>query len=348
LIDLVLRTVLLSSDAYGDGNVDMSYPPAGYNSDPSETVDEHTRYLRFFLDNAARLHSAGRLLRDRHSKELLSSLILFRILGYRRVKVHVDRDALESARAKSFALPPVTSALVIPGLPLFHYEIYSGGKRLRVDCMRENLVFSFFLRQYYFKRANIGISPSPGDVVVDAGGCFGDTAIEFADAVGGNGHVYSFEVLSSHLDIIRYNIGQNPGFTNVTLYPFALGQRDEQGDNPSGPPNPGYSLLDTENRARIRSLDSLVKDGSIRRVDFLKMDIEGFELPALRGAIETIRRYSPKLAISIYHTWEDHFAIPEFIESLGLGYRMYLENYTLTDGETILYATCAGGSESDE
>ena len=66
------------------------------------------------------------------------------------------------------------------------------------------------------------------------------------------------------------------------------------------------------------------------------MDIEGFELAALKGAEQTLRRFRPKAG---------HLDLPQLgrlldhpQDGLKLGYRFYLDNYTLSDGETILYA----------
>src|SRR5207245_758853 len=88
----------------------------------------------------------------------------------------------------------------------------------------------------------------------------------------------------------------------------------------------------------VRSIDSMVDSGEIERVDFIKMDIEGSELAALKGAARSIARFKPKLAISIYHQPEDFVNIPTFINSLDLGYRMYIEHYTIHHEETVLYA----------
>lgn len=68
------------------------------------------------------------------------------------------------------------------------------------------------------------------------------------------------------------------------------------------------------------------------------MDIEGSELKALHGAIETIRKFCPKLAISIYHRPDDIFEIPIFINSLAAGCQPYIDHYTIHNEETILYA----------
>lgn len=73
-------------------------------------------------------------------------------------------------------------------------------------------------------------------------------------------------------------------------------------------------------------------------VTFIKMDIEGAEMPALQGAKKTILRCKPKLAVSVYHKPEDFVAIPKFIKSLRDDYKYYLRAYSRTGCETILYA----------
>ena len=73
-------------------------------------------------------------------------------------------------------------------------------------------------------------------------------------------------------------------------------------------------------------------------VTFIKLDIEGAELEALKGAQNTIRKYHPTLAISIYHKPEDIIELPAYIKSLEPGYNLYLRNYHLDCTETVLYA----------
>ncbi len=69
------------------------------------------------------------------------------------------------------------------------------------------------------------------------------------------------------------------------------------------------------------------------------MDIEGSELAALQGAEQTLRQFQPRLAISIYHKFGDFFAIPAYLHGLRLGYRLYLDHYTIHAEETVLYAS---------
>ncbi len=71
---------------------------------------------------------------------------------------------------------------------------------------------------------------------------------------------------------------------------------------------------------------------------FIKMDIEGAELAALKGGAKTIKKYKPKLAISMYHKPEDMIEIPAYILSLVPEYKLYLRHYSTNDCETVLYA----------
>ena len=68
------------------------------------------------------------------------------------------------------------------------------------------------------------------------------------------------------------------------------------------------------------------------------MDIEGTEMEALKGAEYIIKKYKPKLAISIYHKPEDIVEIPKYILNINPDYKLYLRHYSDNAGETVLYA----------
>ena len=70
----------------------------------------------------------------------------------------------------------------------------------------------------------------------------------------------------------------------------------------------------------------------------IKMDIEGAELDALRGAEGTISKYKPLLAICVYHKRDDLLTIPEYIKSIVPEYRLFLRAYERTTTELVLYA----------
>lgn len=71
--------------------------------------------------------------------------------------------------------------------------------------------------------------------------------------------------------------------------------------------------------------------------DFLKMDVEGAELSALRGALKSIRKYRPMLAISLYHSLNDMVEIPLYLSRELENYSYRLGQHTLGFTETILY-----------
>lgn len=88
-------------------------------------------------------------------------------------------------------------------------------------------------------------------------------------------------------------------------------------------------------KVAMRSIDDVV--GS-EGVTFIKMDIEGAELEALKGARKTIITHKPKLAICLYHKKEDILEIPKFIKELVPEYKFYIRHYYPYLFDTVLYA----------
>jgi FkbM family methyltransferase len=73
-------------------------------------------------------------------------------------------------------------------------------------------------------------------------------------------------------------------------------------------------------------------------VTFLKLDIEGAEMAALAGARQTIARYSPKIAVAIYHRPDDILTIPAVLEGLDRRQRLYLRHHSGFHYDTTLFA----------
>lgn len=101
--------------------------------------------------------------------------------------------------------------------------------------------------------------------------------------------------------------------------------------------NNGMSSIDSDGDVCVKAtaLDCVIED---RDDLYIKMDIEGAEIEALRGAKRLIRNCKPKLAICIYHKNEDVIRIPELLLDYNPDYKFYIRHYSLTKNETVLYA----------
>jgi FkbM family methyltransferase len=201
----------------------------------------------------------------------------------------------------------------------------------------------FVLEQYRCRSDGVDIAVETGDYVIDAGTCWGDTALYFAYRSGPDGRVFGYEFVPDNLEVLRRNLALNPELSNriqiiesaawnesnLTISTHGEGPASHISVGETGGPGVGPLTL---------TIDDLAQQQNLTRVDFIKMDIEGAELPALRGATQTIQRYKPKLAISVYHRLTDFFEIPEFLNSLGVGYRYFLRHYTIHAEETVLFA----------
>jgi FkbM family methyltransferase len=82
------------------------------------------------------------------------------------------------------------------------------------------------------------------------------------------------------------------------------------------------------------SIDSLLHG---QKIAILKMDIEGAEKSAIQGSAETIRKWKPGLAISVYHKPEDLWEILDEVDALGVYSNFYLRTYGEQTFDTVLY-----------
>lgn len=280
------------------------------------------------------------LLEDDYSRQTFMDLLRYKILGPRHVKLplndsrfwaeydSIDAKFLKERRTVSFW-----------GWDLHLYEPEQG---LRLHCNHAGILNTFRLEQYAYRRDGQSISASEGDIVIDGGGCTGDTALYFAARVGSKGRVYTFEFEQHNLDVMTKNLALNPQISpSVEIVRRALwGKSDEPLNyDPNGPATT-VSLKEEPGTAQAMtlSIDDLVEREGLDKVDFVKMDIEGAELSALKGAERTLRAFRPTLAISAYHREEDLVDIPAYIDGLELGYEFLLDHFTIHHAETVLFA----------
>jgi len=186
---------------------------------------------------------------------------------------------------------------------------------------------------------------SKEEVFVDCGSFSGDTIFEFIRQTRGRFKaVYAFEPGLKHYDFLKKNVKKLSRYgSNFTLINEGVwsecGQLcfiENEVDRGTSHISIENSMPDTgETSIKVSTLDSVLSD---KNPTLIKMDIEGAELEALKGAKEVIKRYRPGLAICIYHKSEDFVDIPVFIKELVPEYNLYVRHHSCGIYDTVLYA----------
>lgn len=172
------------------------------------------------------------------------------------------------------------------------------------------------------------------EVFIDGGGYSGDTIKEFITLTDNKFEkIYSFEP-----GIISYSIIEKNFSNDKRIECFNLGLWNEQTslffeDNGLDLGNKVSTQGNME--IKVNSIDNLISVP----VTFIKMDIEGAELEALEGAKTIIQKYKPKLAICIYHKYDDLWRIPNYIKDLVPEYKLFIRHHSLMNSDTVVYAT---------
>ena len=191
----------------------------------------------------------------------------------------------------------------------------------------------FLLNQYEYK--DICILRN-GDVFFDCGACFGDTAIWAAEKVGDKGKIIAFEPIKEQGYVLKRNVEKYLIAKRVVVEDFAVSDKTGWVSFIEG--GAGSKLVDEGNmKIKAVKIDDYCEEHGILP-DYIKMDIEGSELAALKGAEHTIKTKRPRLAICVYHKpAEDLWEIPRFLKSCVSSYRFYLKKSHYT-WETVLFA----------
>lgn len=140
--------------------------------------------------------------------------------------------------------------------------------------------------------------------VLDIGTNIGETLLNFALIAGPEGRVTGFEPVDYNYKKCCKNIELNH-FKNVEVFRIALSDRketlsfDESVNFNSGGIFMQRNSQNSSNPVQATTLDDFIKEKHIERVDFIKIDVEGFELNVLKGGRETIGKLKPVLYIEV-------------------------------------------------
>ena len=146
----------------------------------------------------------------------------------------------------------------------------------------------------------------PGSVVFDIGANVGYYSLIAAPLVGSEGRIYAFEPVSHQFGRLKDNASRN-GFCQILPYKLALSDKPGEAvihlDNefntgaaslrPPGPKN----ILDEI--VTCVTLDDFVESEALERLDVIKIDVEGYEVPVLDGGRKTLERFHPVLLVEV-------------------------------------------------
>ncbi len=180
-------------------------------------------------------------------------------------------------------------------------------------------------------------SPCRNEIVIDCGTYDGTTELEIAEWTNYNYRkIYALEpnlancqkcaLFYAKRGLKNIELIQKGSWSKDTVLSFSIEQNEKSA---------GGRIGSGTEQVPVTTIDHIVGHD---KITFIKMDVEGAELESLRGAAETIQRDAPKLAICIYHKFEDLWTIPEYILKLNSHYRFYMRHYTSYIYETVLYA----------
>ena len=186
----------------------------------------------------------------------------------------------------------------------------------------------------YFPKDIIKLSPN--EIIVEVGSNDGKTLEDILSRTNREYQkIYCFEPDEECTPLLEEIIKKEQG--DIQLVKKGVGEHVEKLRFKSNSQRGASHVVDSEEydyAISITTLDDEIKE----KVTYIKMDIEGMELKALKGAEKLIRQYHPRLALCVYHEKEDILDIFEYLKDLELGYKFYLRHHNWGATETVLYA----------
>lgn len=202
-----------------------------------------------------------------------------------------------------------------------------------------NYVTSIRGKEQYFDEGLIDFKSI--NCFVDAGTYIGDTILKFIEVTDEQyDAIYGFEPDSDIYNIAKKNL---EAYKNITLIPKATSDKDGkvQVMRTLGVMQTIEEGIFVEKGGEGNSFDVCKIDTYLRnidkKIDMIKMDVEGAEMATLVGTQEVLKKNKPIMAICVYHKEEDILVLPAYVESLGIKCQIYLRHYSDNQTETVCY-----------
>jgi len=307
------------------------------------------------------------ILEDKKSKLLLLNVIAYRVIGWRYISLPLDTERFWStlsmlSKGESIDDQENIIDTGFHNLKLHKFDLLKYNYPVKLYSEAFGVFNEFIYSQYSFRGSKLS-ALKHDDCIIDCGACFGGTSLYFSSLIGQAGRVLSFEFMPENLKIFNLNLSLNSNLKNrIELISAPVWSTTGltmviEGSGPAAQVHPLGGMVRSfiyksknwlnSKITRKKSLshyvtsttiDKEVKKREVKNVGLIKMDIEGSEYSALVGAKHTIEQYKPILAICVYHRLIDFYEVPQFINSLGLGYKFYLQHSTVHGDETVIFA----------
>jgi len=188
-----------------------------------------------------------------------------------------------------------------------------------------------------------GFSYFPADIpgwkhperFIDCGAYVGDTLVDIKKHKGRIKNVIAFEPDPDNFRKLSETVRTGNVAAEAALYPCAVFSSTGRISFSAKQDRSGLINTGGERFIQAASLDEVLP---MYRPDMIKMDIEGAEPEALKGAQKMITKYRPNLAVCMYHTPGHIWEIPQLIKNWNLGYRLYLRSYNYHSFDIVMHA----------
>jgi FkbM family methyltransferase len=213
-------------------------------------------------------------------------------------------------------------------------NLYKNNKIIKKKNYYEFMGFkskiAHFEPQIFFEKYGLDYIKSKeklkNSTIIDCGAYIGDSAFIFEKELSPK-EIICVEPDEKNYEILLENIKLNNLANKIKAIKIAVGNKETKGNIILNGTLGAYIIEASNGKTQFSTIDNLVFDSlKISNVGLIKMDIEGYELLAMKGASETIKKFKPVLIICLYHKAQDFFEIPAYLKELVPEYKFSFIN----------------------
>jgi len=296
--------------------------------DPSAIYDRHGNRIRIWVGNDEEEKEIDRKMWNTLLKKGFGSLkkhIIYFLIRYPKILITLFSNEIRKEKIRKLIIKEMMKMKREP-------------KYIRLEYKKISVKLSFFSSIPMIKEViiddqyNANFKNLKNKIIIDAGANVG--LFSFFALMLGAKIVYTFEPVKETYNVLKNDIKINKLENKVIPINKALGDKNEtktisftDAGDVEASLKEGRKRGTQEEVITIIKLDEFVKENRIKRVDFIKIDTEGYEENVLLGAKETIKKWKPILSFSAYHLPTDKERLPKVVLSIRPDYKIKLNRY---------------------